>query len=100
MKHIRNEMVDAQKTNGDIITSFLVECLGWNIPNSIISGYLSWTETVKQAIVFLYNAIIDGKHTEWGEVSEMLYLFKKRKWTDQDAKQWLSDAWIFLGFGQ
>ena len=53
MKHIKNEMVDDKKTNGDIITSFLVECLVWNIPNSIITGYNTWTETIKQAIIYL-----------------------------------------------
>lgn len=100
MKHIRNEMVDDKKANGDKITSFLVECLVWNIPNSTITGYSTWTETVKQAIIYLYNAIKDGTHTEWTEVSKMLYLFRNRKWTDQDAKQWLCDAWNYLGYGK
>ena len=100
MKHIRNEMVDDKKANGEKITSFLVECLVWNIPNSTITGHTTWTETVKQVIIYLYNAIKDGKHYDWGEVSEMLYLFRGRKWTDQDAKQWLYDAWNYLGYGK
>lgn len=100
MKHIRNEMVDDKRADGDKITSFLVECLVWNTPNSIITGYSTWTETVKQAIIFLYNAIKNGKHTEWLEVSKMLYLFRERKWTDQDAIQWLYDAWNYLGYGR
>ena len=98
MKHIKNEMVNDGKANGDKITSFLVECLVWNTPNSIITGYSTWAETVKETIAYLYNQIKDGKHTEWGEVSEILYLFKGRKWTDQDAKNWLWDAWTYLGF--
>ena len=98
MKHIKNDMVDDEKTNGEKITSFLVECLVWNIPDATITGYSSWTETVKQAIIYLYNAIKDDKHKEWGEVSEMLYLFRCRKWTDQDAMQWLYDAWNYLGY--
>ncbi|WP_295357381.1 nucleotidyltransferase [uncultured Succiniclasticum sp.] len=100
MKHIKNEMVDDKKTNGDIITSFLVECLVWNIPNSIITGYNTWTETIKQAIIYLYNAIKEGKHEKWTEVSRMLYLFKGRKWTDSDVRQWLYDAWNYLGYDQ
>ena len=98
MKHIKNDMVDDEKTNGEKITSFLVECLVWNIPDATITGYSSWTETVKQAIIYLYSAIKDDKHKEWGEVSEMLYLFRGRKWTDQDAMQWLYDAWNYLGY--
>ena len=100
MKHIRNEMLDEKKADGNKITSFLVECLIWNIPNSTITSYSTWTETVKQAIIYLYNTIKDGKHTEWLEVSKMLYLFRGRKWTDQDAKQWLYDAWNYLGYGE
>ena len=100
MKHIRNEMVDDKKANGEKITSFLVECLIWNIPNSTITGYSTWTETVKQAIVYLYSAINNEKHEEWTEVSKMLYLFRGRKWTAQDAKQWLYDAWNYLGYGK
>ena len=46
------------------------------------------------------NAINDGKHNDWTEVSKMLYLFRKRKWTDQDAKQWLYETWNYLEYGK
>lgn len=98
MKHIKNEMVDAGRTDGNKITSFLIESLVWNTPDSTITAYNTWTETVRQTIIYLYNSIKDGKHSEWGEVSEMLYLFRGRKWTDQDALQWLFDAWNYLGY--
>lgn len=100
MKHIKNDMVEDKITDGDTISSFLVECLVWNVPNSTITGYNSWTETVKQTIIYLYNEIKNGNHTEWGEVSELLYLFRGRKWTDQDAKQWLVDAWNYVGYNK
>ena len=100
MKHIKNEMVGDGKANGDKITSFLVECLVWNIPDSKITGYSTWTETVRHAIYYLYNEISEERHKEWGEVSEMLYLFRGRKWTDRDAQQWLYDAWNYLGYNE
>lgn len=101
MKRIKNDMVDDEVIDGDIISSFLVECLVWNVPDSTITGYNSWTETVKQTIIYLYNEIKDDKHKGWGEVSELLYLFHSgRKWTDQDAKQWLKDAWNYLGYNK
>lgn len=100
MKHIKNEMVEDKKTDGDKITSFLVECLVYHVPNNVITGYSTWTETVKQAIIYLYNEIKDDHHTKWCEVSDMLYLFRNRKWTDEDAKQWLVDAWNYLGYGE
>ena len=39
MKHIKNEMVEDKKTDGDKITSFLVECLVYHVPNNVITGY-------------------------------------------------------------
>lgn len=99
MKHIKNNMVEDKKVDGDKITSFLVECLVYQIPNDIITNNSTWTETVRQAIIFLYNEIKEGRHTEWCEVSDMLYLFRGRKWTDLDAKQWLYDVWNYLEYG-
>lgn len=99
-KHIRNNMVSDGEINGDIISSFLVECLIWNVQNYIITGYSTWTETVKQAIIYLYNQIKENNHKEWGEVSEHLYLFRGHKWTDADAKDFLVTVWNYLGYGE
>ena len=96
-KQIRNVMVDEGKINGDKISSFLVECLIWNVPDATITSYSTWTERVKQAIVFIYSAIDDENHSDWGEVSERLYLFYKgRKWTGSDAKDFMHKAWDYL----
>lgn len=98
MKRIRNNMVEDYIIDGNVITSFLVECLVWNTPNRIITGYSSWIETVKQTIVYLYNEIDSNNHTEWGEVSEHLYLFRARKWTDMDAKTFLNKMWNYMEY--
>lgn len=98
MKRIRNNMMTDDLINGDIITSFLVECLIWNTPNKIILEYDSWNETIKQAIIYLYNAIKENKHKEWGEVSERLYLFRGRKWTDSDVKDFMVKMWNYLEY--
>lgn len=96
MKHIKNDMVEDKSANGDIITSFLVECLVWNIPNDIIMACSTWSESVKSGIGYIYNAIDQSSHQEWREVSERLYLFHGRKWTDTDVKKWLLNAWNYL----
>lgn len=100
MKHIKNDMVEANIVDGDKITSFLVECLVWNIPDNIIVGYDTWTETVKNSIGFLFNEIKDGRNKEWTEISKMLYLFRGRKWTEQDVKNWLYDTWNYMGYNE
>lgn len=99
MKHIRNAMVDEGIANGDIITSFLIECLVWNVPNDKIMGGNTWTGTVQNAISYLWNAINNSKHKEWGEVSERLYLFHSgRKWTVENAKEFLYNMYNYLEF--
>lgn len=98
MKHIRNEMVSEGIINGEIITSFLVECLVWNIPNSFIMKNGNWTDTIQDSIAYLWHAIEEGKSDEWGEVSERLYLFKSRKWSSQDAKDYLVKMYAYLEF--
>ncbi len=98
-KRVRNAMVDDGITNGEKISSFLVECLVWNIPNSKITNYNTWTEMVKQGIIYLYNAIKDGNQKEWREVSERFYLFHTgRKWTADDVKSFLYDMWNYLEY--
>ena len=99
MKHIRNEMIGEGIVSGDIITSFLIECLVWNLPNNIITGNKTWTATVQDAIVYLWNKINDNQHTEWGEVSERLYLFHpSRKWTADGTKTFLYAMYNYLQF--
>lgn len=99
MKHIRNDMVDAGKADGDKITSFLIECLVWNVPNKKITESSSWAAAVQTAIAYLWNAINDGEHKEWGEVSERLYLFHSgRKWTDKETKDFLYDMYNYMEF--
>ena len=98
-KRIRNAMVDDGKANGDKISSFLVECLIWNVPNNIIMGYSTWAETIKEAIIYLYHAIEEDKQKDWGEVSERLYLFNDgRKWSAEDVQSFLLAMWIYLGY--
>lgn len=102
LKKARSEMIEKGLVNGDKISSFLVECLVWNVPNSKISGYYTWDDTVKQAIIYLCNEIKNNADEvkKWGEVSEILYLFHSgRKWTVEDAEKFLVAAWNYLGYG-
>ena len=99
-KRIRNQMVSEGVVNGEKISSFLIECLVWNVPDKIINGCSSWDETIKRSIVYLYDAIKNGDHTEWFEVSGRIKLFKQRKWTTADVGAFLYDMWNYLGCGQ
>ena len=97
MKHIRNDMVDDGKIDGDKITSFLIECLVWNVPNDIIMENNTWEGTIQNSIAYLWKTINDEKYQEWGEASERLYLFHSgRKWTAAETKDFLYDMYNYL----
>lgn len=99
-KRLRYKMIEDKIPVSDNITSFLIECLLWNVPNKVFNDYDTWTERLKQSIIFLYNNTKEDKDCkEWGEVSELLYLFHSgRKWSREDVNSFLLKAWKYLEF--
>jgi hypothetical protein len=91
-------MIDDGEPVNKGINSFLIECLLWNTPNSIFNNYDTWTERIKQIIIYLYNKTKDEKECkEWGEVSEILYLFHSgRKWNVKMTNDFLIQMWNYL----
>lgn len=99
MKHIRNDMVVGHMINGEKISSFLIECLTWNVPNDIIMNNLTWEETIKETIIYLWNILKDNKCVNLREVSGYLYLFdSSRKWTISETQCFLKDMYNYLEF--
>ncbi|QQM25336.1 nucleotidyltransferase [Elizabethkingia sp. M8] len=98
-RRIRYNMIKDEILISENITSFLLECLVWNVPDRIFNDYSTWSDRLKQSIIFLYNETVDEKKCqEWGEVSELLYLFKYRKWTVKDVNDYLIKMWNYLEF--
>lgn len=99
-RKIRYKMIADDENVSDNITSFLIECLVWNVPNNIFVDFDNWTEILKESIVYLYtNTKEENLCTEWGEVSELLYLFKgNRKWSQDDVNTYLLQVWAYLEY--
>lgn len=99
LKTLCNEMsangIDAAKP----IQSFLIECLVWNTPNGNL-GYLTYKQTVREVLAYLFNNTLSNeKCSEWGEVSELKYLFKgSQPWTWQQAHSFTSSTWDYIGY--
>jgi hypothetical protein len=91
-------MIEDGVNVSDNITSFLLECLVWNVPNQYINNDEGWSARLREAIIYLYqNTTEDSKCTEWGEVSELIYLFRGgRKWTRQDVNAYMQQMWTYL----
>jgi len=99
-RRIRYQMIDDGIAVSDNITSFLLECLIWNVPDRIFNGNDTWTDRLRESIIYLYNETDSyEKCKDWGEVSELLYLFRdSRKWSCDDVNKYLVQMWQYLKF--
>jgi len=93
-------MIEDGENVSDNVTSFLLESLVWNVPNRIMNNNETWIERLKQSIVYLYeNTKTTEDCKEWGEVSELLYLFHGgRKWNSNYVNQYMIQLWKLLKF--
>jgi predicted nucleotidyltransferase len=78
---------------------FLIECLVWNVPNNLM-GKASIYDDVRDCLIHLYqNTKDDESCREWGEVSELKYLFRRSQpWDRPTTHQFVIDAWNYVGF--
>ncbi|PKQ10122.1 MAG: nucleotidyltransferase [Actinobacteria bacterium HGW-Actinobacteria-9] len=99
LKCVCNEMTEAKIAAATNIPGFLIECLVWNVPNAHF-GHSTLTGDVRAALAFLFNNTrTDAECSEWGEVSELKYLFRgTQKWTRGGAHAFISAAWDYVGF--
>ncbi len=97
-RKLRYKMTDDGEAVNENITSFLLECLVWNVPNNIFNDYNNWPDRLKYSIIELYNKTKEESTCkEWGEVSELLYLFHSgRKWSREDVNNYLVKLWNYL----
>ena len=101
-KKVRYKMIDDGIRVSSHITSFLLECLVWNVPDYVFNNNENWTKRVKDAIIYIYGQTENEvKCKEWGEVSELLYLFRgNRKWTVKDVNDYMIQMWSYMGFNE
>jgi hypothetical protein len=99
LKCLRNEMAKNNCREAEPIPGFLLECLTWNVPIDHF-GHDTYKADVRACLAFLFNnTMTNDKCSEWGEVSELKYLFSPaQKWTRQQAHSFLGKAWDYIGF--
>lgn len=100
-KNLRNKMVEDGIASANNFPSFLIECLCWNVPNRKYSS-TTYKEIISASMVYLFeNAKEYNKCKEWGEVSELKYLFRpSQPWTHGQVNKFIYDAWNYVGFGE
>lgn len=99
IKSLSNEMANNGYMSADKVPGFLIECMVWNVPNSSFE-YSTYKSQVRSCLAYLFNNTRnDSECAEWGEVSELKYLFSSsQNWTRKDAHQFISDAWDYVGY--
>lgn len=98
IKSLSNEMLEQNIQQAKDICGFLIECLVWNVPNTNFS-YSNWTSNVRGSLAHLFNNLkSDEKCKDWGEVSELKYLFRGNKWTRNQTFSFIDKAWNYIGF--
>lgn len=97
-KKLKSEMVDANTISEKLISSFVIECLVYNVPNDhFIAG--SYRQTLKNVIVRLYNDMGEtAKANEYVEVSELKWLFRGTDRSMISVKDFMLKCWQYGEF--
>jgi Nucleotidyltransferase domain len=97
MKNLRNRMDEQGIASAKPIASFFNECLVWNTPNAHLV-LPNWNATIRETLVHLWVSLeSEEKCAHWGQVSEMLYLFRGN-YSRADARVWVQAAWNWLDY--
>lgn len=99
LKNLRNEMDDEKVAAAGPIPSYLVECLVFNVPNSVF-GNSSYYSELKEVLRSLYlNTTTAEGCQDWGEVNELKYLLRGgQPWTREQANAFVLAAWQYVGY--
>lgn len=99
LKTLRNEMKEAGVKSAEPVPSFLVECLVWNASSQCFNS-TSYKSMVRAVLAELFNATLSDENCkEWGEVSELKYLFRPAQpWSRTQAHDFLNASWNYIGY--
>lgn len=98
LKKLRYVMEDKGIAAAKPVSGFLVECLVWNVPNSLFRKF-TWDEDVQAALAHLWsNTQSLEQCNDWGEVSELQYLFRGSPASKREQVHAFVDAaWSYIG---
>jgi hypothetical protein len=99
VKRLRNKMQEDKIASANNVASFLIESLIWNAPDNYFN-HNNYSDDVREVLAYCFNDTLpQGKHGELGEVNDKKYLFGSHQpWTREQAHNFFSSAWDYLGF--
>jgi hypothetical protein len=99
LKVIRNILVEQGIINENLVSSFFIECLVYNVPNNLfISG--NYRQTLKNVISKIYADMQNAEIAlNYLEVSRLKWLFRgNSNRNTSDAKMFMQNCWNHVGF--
>lgn len=99
LKTLRYRMIANGYESAEAASSFLMECLIYNVPNSEF-GNSTWLSEFRHCLAHLYNNTMNDQDCgQWLEVNELKWLFHPTQpWTRQATHQFISDCWSYVGY--
>lgn len=84
----------------DAKPSYFMECLVWNVPNSVLVRGFSLATGFQEVLGSLYEHLSrDYTYEDWTEPNDLKYLFANgNKWSVQDGVELVEKTWKYLGY--
>ena len=90
-------MIADGATEPDDTSSFLMECLMWNVPNDEFF-HNTWIGCLRSCLLYLYSNTVDDKICDdWLEVSDLKWLFKEMPDKRAKAHKFVINCWNYVG---
>jgi len=97
LKNIRNQLVDGSVIPQKDMPSFFLECLVWNVPNSLFF-VPTYRAAIRSIVATIWSDMGDpSKASDYAEVSDLRWLFRGNSHrTFQQARSFMEHAWTFV----
>ncbi|MGJ1390126.1 nucleotidyltransferase domain-containing protein [Sphingobacterium spiritivorum] len=96
LKVVNYRLIDEGEISDDLVSSFFIECLVYNVPNNQFISE-NYTQTLRNVIVKIYQDM--ENNADYTEVNKLLWLFSNRSpRTRQNALVFMQKCWNYLGY--
>jgi predicted nucleotidyltransferase len=100
LKNVQNVMIDARIISEDLMASFLLECLVWNVPDADFNRS-SLYDVARQVIWRIWDDMNKpDKAANYAEVSNLKWLLRGNdsQGRVQNVRSFMQHAWNFIGY--
>ncbi len=96
LKNVRNKLVEDGKIAKDSISSFFIESLVWNVPDSHFKES-TFRKDVLSVTAKVWNDMRSAEVADkYAEVSDLQWLFRGGTRTYKQAEEFMLQVWLYL----